>query len=72
MGLDVHDVSAKPILSFCTDEEQPTIKHSEKSLLRPTFEFVAPCTSNAALLEPGIVITVEPGICMFEDGQVTA
>ena len=68
MGLDVHAVSAKPILSFCRGEEQSTIEYSEKSLLRPMNDFMAPCTSDAALLEPGMVITVEPGICMLEDG----
>ena len=72
MGLDVHDVSAKPILSSCRGEEESVLDHSEKSLLRPTNEFIAPCRSDAALLEPGMVITVEPGICMFDNGLVTA
>lgn len=70
MGLDVHDVSAKPILSFCRGEEQSMIEHGEKRLLRPTYEIMAPCSSDAAPLEPGMVITVEPGICMCEDGRV--
>ena len=48
------------------------IKHSEKSLSRPTNDFMAPHSSDAALLEAGMVITVEPGICMFGDGRVTA
>lgn len=62
MGLDVHDVSAKPILSFCGGEEQSMIEFSEKSPLRLTNEFMAPCTSDAAPWQPGTVITVEPGI----------
>ena len=72
MGLDVHDVSAKPILSFCRGEEQSMLDHSEKSLVSPTNESMALCRSDAALLEPGMVITVEPGICKFDDGRVMA
>lgn len=71
MGLDVHDVSAKPILSFSRDEEQ-SIAHSKKSLLKPTNKLMCPCTSDAALLEPGMVITVEPGICTYRIDQVIA
>ncbi|KAF6218084.1 hypothetical protein HO133_006496 [Letharia lupina] len=59
MGLDVHDVSAKPILSFCGGEEQSMIEFSEKSPLRLTNEFMAPCTSDAAPWQPGTVITRE-------------
>ena len=69
MGLDVHDVSAKPILSVSRDEEQ-SIAYSIMSLVKPTDEIMSPCTSDAALLEPGMVITVEPGICMYEDDRV--
>ena len=69
MGLDVHDVSADSILSICRDEERPMNRQGEKVLLRSTNDFMAPCTSDAALLEPGMVITVEPGLCMFVNGS---
>lgn len=56
MGLDVHDVSAKPILSFA--RETSTMGFKDEMPWN-----YAPCTSSAPLLEPGMVITVEPGIC---------
>lgn len=71
MGLDVHDVSATPILSFCRSEEQSMLDHSQKSLWSPANESMALCRSDATL-EPGMVITVEPGICMFDEGRVMA
>ena len=66
MGLDVHDVSLQPILSVRTGKEQSNVNYCEKSLLRPTDEVLTACWAGTVLLEPGMVITVEPGICMFE------
>ena len=66
MGLDVHDVSKRPILSPCEGNQSPMVEYSGKGLSRQAKAFLNKCTSDVALLEPGMVITVEPGICMFE------
>ena len=50
MGLDVHDISANPILNF-QQRRGKSMAYSKKSLLKPTKQFVVPCTSDAALLE---------------------
>lgn len=63
MGLDVHDDSAKPILSSHEERVSPR-ERQERLKDRDDFQWkYAPCTRDAALLEPGMVITVEPGIC---------
>ena len=65
MGLDVHDVRSVSIFQGSWwggrsgDERDFRLK-------------VAPCTEEAALLEQGMVITVEPGICMFSKGGSVA
>ena len=64
MGLDVHDVSSKPILSMTQSDNLSTRGKSWDSMADTRLE-LAPCTSDAALLEPGMVITVEPGICAY-------
>ena len=69
MGLDVHDVSAKPILSMTQSENSSTRGKSLDSMADMRFK-LAPCTSDAALLEPGMVITVEPGICAFSPRRI--
>ncbi|KAL1978262.1 hypothetical protein VTN31DRAFT_1121 [Thermomyces dupontii] len=53
IGLEVHDVSEKPIMAQ-DDGEVP-------SVLAPTM-VRSPCTLSAAPLEPGMIVTVEPGI----------
>ena len=69
MGLDVHDVSAKPILSMTQSDDSSSRGKSLDSMadMRSKLD---PCTSDAALLEPGMVITVEPGICAFSPRQM--
>lgn len=53
IGLEVHDVSEKPIMA--QDEGEVP------SVLAPTM-VRSPCTLSAAPLEPGMIVTVEPGI----------
>ncbi len=68
MGLDVHDVSSKPILSASPKELSEAVLRY--ALFEPTLiaewtkmlDLKAPCTADSALLEPGMVITVEPGL----------
>ena len=66
MGLDVHDVSKRPILSSCGGNQSPMVEYSGKGFLRRAKALLNKCMSDVALLEPGMVITVEPGICMFK------
>lgn len=68
MGLDVHDVSAKPILSV-TQSDDSSIRERLLERLTDMRLQLAPCTPDAALLEPGMVITVEPGICSYSHSQ---
>ena len=68
MGLDVHDVSAKPILSMTRRHSSSTREILLENMADMRLE-LAPCTSEAALLEPGMVITVEPGICSYSHRQ---
>ena len=68
MGLDVHDVSAKPILSM-TRRDNSNTRENPLEQMTDMRMGLAPCTSEAALLEPGMVITVEPGICSCSHRQ---
>lgn len=56
VGLEVHDVSEKPIMAQNND-------YSMHSSIVPTVSFI-PCTAifSATPLEEGMVVTVEPGI----------
>ena len=64
MGLDVHDVSTKPITSV-DQRRRNTIQRELPGNLIDMRLKRAPCTADAALLKTGMVITVEPGICRF-------
>jgi Xaa-Pro dipeptidase len=57
LGLDVHDV--RSISIFEQDSRGRRINDKQDFRMQH-----APCTKEAAHLEPGMVITVEPGICM--------
>ena len=66
MGLDMHDVSVQPMLGVREGKEQSIVGYCEKSLLRPTDKVLSACWAGIVLLEPGVVIKVEPCFCMFE------
>ena len=63
MGLDVHDVRSisvfqgNPQAQGLDDKDDFRMQH-------------APCTKEAALLEPGMVLMVELGICTSCNGQL--
>ena len=68
MGLDVHDVSAKSILSMTQSHNSSPRGRILDNMADMRLQ-LAPCTSDAAFLEPGMVITVEPGICAYSHRQ---
>ncbi|KAJ5901696.1 hypothetical protein N7495_002224 [Penicillium taxi] len=55
VGLEVHDVSGKSIMAYSSIEDA----HYEP-VISPVCR--SPCTLSAALLEEGMVVTVEPGL----------
>ncbi|KAL1880442.1 hypothetical protein Plec18167_003846 [Paecilomyces lecythidis] len=54
VGLEVHDVSGQSIMAASGDQEDDSV------LVPPTSH--SPCTFSAPRLEPGMIVTVEPGI----------
>ncbi|KAJ9221349.1 hypothetical protein DTO271D3_8991 [Paecilomyces variotii] len=54
VGLEVHDVSEKSIMAASGEQEDDSV------LVPPTSR--SPCTFSAPTLEPGMIVTVEPGV----------
>lgn len=54
VGLEVHDVSEKSIMAASDEQEDDSV------LVPPTSR--SPCTFSAPTLEPGMIVTVEPGV----------
>lgn len=57
VGLEVHDVSETPIMAQVAAKEPSTYE----SVMIPYSTF-SPCTLSDPVLEPGMIVTVEPGI----------
>lgn len=66
MGFDAHDPSVQLISGICEGKERPIFNYCKKSVLRPTDKISTAGWAGTVLLELGMVITVEPGICVFE------
>lgn len=82
MGLEVHDVSSKPIMGQYQMERKPIwfdtegncTKIDSRKLTRFSFgtdgkAHHSPCSHFSPLLEENMVLTVEPGICEYEGMQ---
>lgn len=77
MGLEVHDVSGKPLLGleqdirqhfWCNEMGKDTCLKSKESIdlscgIQNEKDSTAICTIEGGLLEENMVLTVEPGIC---------